>query len=62
MKQRPELVSASLMTGISTERLESGKRFIVVDQLALSQDEHGAKMNLKLSALFIDDGEPRATR
>ena len=44
------------------DRVESGKRFIVVDQLALSQDEHGAKMNLKLSALFIDDGEPRATR
>ena len=44
------------------DRVESAKRFIVVDQLALSQDEHGAKMNLKLSALFVEDGEPRATR
>ena len=42
-------------------RVQSAKRFIVIDQMALSQDEGGGRMNLKLSAIF-KDGEPRATR
>ena len=43
-------------------RIESAKRFIVVDQMALSQDELGASLNLKLSALFKEDGAPLASR
>lgn len=43
-------------------RIESAKRFIVVDQMSLSQDEQGARMSLKLSALFKEDGDPRAAR
>lgn len=42
-------------------RIESAKRFIVVDQMALVQEEGGARMNLKLSAIF-KDGESRATQ
>jgi hypothetical protein len=41
-------------------RIESAKRFIVVDQMALDQEEGGARMNLKLSAVFKDGGS-RAT-
>ena len=41
-------------------RIESAKRFIVVDQMALAQEEEGARMNLKLSAIF-KDGDARAT-
>jgi len=41
-------------------RIESTKRFILVDQMGLSRDEGGARMNLKLSAIFKDGG-PRAT-
>jgi hypothetical protein len=33
-------------------RVETAKRFIVVDEMQLSQDEQGAKMNLRLSAIF----------
>jgi Tfp pilus assembly protein PilO len=42
-------------------RIESTKRFIVVDQMALVREEDGARMNLKLSAIF-KDGDPRATQ
>lgn len=42
-------------------RIESAKRFIVVDQMALVQEEDGARMNLKLSAIF-KEGDPRATQ
>lgn len=42
-------------------RIQAAKRFIVVDQMALAQDEAGARMNLKLSAVF-KDGESRATK
>jgi len=41
-------------------RIEATERFIVVDQMGLSRDEGGARMNLKLSAIF-KDGDPRAT-
>lgn len=39
-------------------RIESAKRFIVVEQMALAEEEAGAKMNLKLSAIF-KDGDSR---
>lgn len=39
-------------------RLETTKRFIVIDQMALAEDEEGARMSLKLSAIF-KDGDPR---
>ena len=42
-------------------RIESAKRFIVVDQMALAQEEDGARMNLKLSAIF-KDGDARAAQ
>jgi Tfp pilus assembly protein PilO len=42
-------------------RLESTERFIVVDQMALVQEEDGARMNLKLSAIF-KEGDARATQ
>ncbi len=42
-------------------RIESARRFIVVDQMALAQEEGGARMNLKLSAIFKDGGD-RATQ
>lgn len=42
-------------------RIESAKRFLVVDQMALAQDEEGARMNLKLSAIF-KEGDTRATQ
>jgi Tfp pilus assembly protein PilO len=41
-------------------RIEGARRFIVVDQMALSEDEQGARMSLKLSVIF-KDGESRAT-
>lgn len=37
-------------------RVETAKRFLVVDQMALSEDEGGARMSLKLSALFRGGG------
>ena len=37
-------------------RVAASKRFIVVDQMALSEDEQGAKMSLRLSAIFRDGG------
>lgn len=50
-------------TGLSgfLARVESAKRFIVVDQMSLSEDQAGARMSLKLSVIF-KDGEPRASR
>ena len=42
-------------------RIESAKRFIVVDQMALIREEDGARMNLKLSAIF-KDGDSRAAQ
>jgi hypothetical protein len=42
-------------------RVASTKRFIVVDQMGLSDAEGGARMNLTLSAIF-KDGTPDATR
>jgi Tfp pilus assembly protein PilO len=42
-------------------RIESTKRFIVVDQMALVQEEQGARMNLKLSAIF-KEGDTRASQ
>ena len=42
-------------------RIESAQRFIVVDQMALSQDEQGARMNLRLSVIF-KDGDTHASR
>lgn len=36
-------------------RIETAKRFIVVDQMSLSRNEEGAKMNLKLSAVFKEE-------
>ncbi len=42
-------------------RIERASRFIVVDQMALARDEEGARMNLRLSAVFKDEDarEPR---
>jgi len=42
-------------------RLERSSRFIVVDQMALSRDPSGARMNLELSAVFTGEGS-RASR
>jgi Tfp pilus assembly protein PilO len=42
-------------------RIGSTRRFIVVDQMALAQDEQGARMNLTLSAIF-KDGDSRASQ
>jgi Tfp pilus assembly protein PilO len=42
------------------DRIETTKRFIVVDQMGLTRDEGGARMNLKLSAIFKEGGA-RAT-
>jgi Tfp pilus assembly protein PilO len=42
------------------DRIEGARRFIVVDQMALAEDEQGARMNLKLSVVF-KDGDSRAT-
>ncbi len=42
-------------------RVESARRFIVVDQMALAQEERGARMSLKLSAIF-KDGDSRAAQ
>ncbi|MBK5255516.1 MAG: hypothetical protein JJE39_05740 [Vicinamibacteria bacterium] len=36
-------------------RIEKTSRFIVVDQMALTRDEDGGRMNLKLSAIFKDE-------
>lgn len=42
-------------------RIAAAKRFIVVDQMSLSQDQESAKMSLKLRAVFTD-GESREAR
>lgn len=42
-------------------RIESGRRFILVEQMALTQDDQAARMNLKLSAIF-KEGDSRASR
>jgi Tfp pilus assembly protein PilO len=42
-------------------RIEAAKRFIVVDQMALAREEDGARMSLKLSAIF-KEGDTRATQ
>ena len=42
-------------------RIGSTPRFIVVDEMALAQDEQGARMNLTLSAIF-KDGDLRASQ
>jgi hypothetical protein len=42
-------------------RIQSARRFFVVDQMALAHEEAGARMNLKLSAVF-KEGESRAAR
>lgn len=42
-------------------RIAATRRFIVVDQMALSENEQGARMSLKLSAVFTD-GDARATQ
>ncbi|MBX7183812.1 MAG: hypothetical protein K1Y01_01580 [Vicinamibacteria bacterium] len=42
-------------------RIESAKRFLLVEQMALSQEDQGAKMNLRLSAIF-KDGDTRAAQ
>jgi Tfp pilus assembly protein PilO len=36
-------------------RIERASRFIVVDQMALVRDEQGARMNLKVSAIFKEE-------
>lgn len=43
-------------------RIEGASRFIVVDQLALSRDQEGARMNLQLSAIFRSEEDPLASR
>lgn len=52
--------SYSNLTGFLS-RIAATERFIVVDQMALTENEQGARMSLKLSAVFTD-GDPRATR
>lgn len=52
--------SYSNLTGFLS-RVESTRRFIVVDQMALAQEERGARMSLKLSAIF-KDGDSRASQ
>ncbi len=42
-------------------RVAASHRFIVVDQMSLSQDEQAARMSLRLSAVFTE-GETRASR
>lgn len=37
-------------------RIETARRFLVVEQLALSEEERGARMSLKVSALFREGG------
>ena len=37
-------------------RLEAARRFMVVDQMALTEDDQGARMSLKISAIFKDGG------
>ncbi len=37
-------------------RVGSARRFLVVDQMALSEDDQGARMSLTLSAIFKEDG------
>jgi len=39
-------------------RIAAAKRFIVVDQMSLSQDQEAAKMSLKLRAIFTDGESP----
>jgi len=42
-------------------RIGATRRFIVVDEMALAQDDQGARMNLTLSAIF-KDGDSRASQ
>ncbi len=42
-------------------RIAAAKRFIVVDQMSLTQDQEAAKMSLKLRAVFTD-GAPLESR
>lgn len=42
-------------------RIAAARRFIVVDQMSLSQEQEAAKMSLKLRAVFTD-GESRESR
>ena len=55
--------SYASLTGF-LERIESERRFIVVDQMALNEDQGGgARMNLKLSAIFKEkEGSPLAAQ
>lgn len=39
-------------------RVERGKRFLIVDQLSLAEEEKGARMTLRLSALFRGESAP----
>ena len=41
-------------------RIEIARRFIVVEQMAIAQDDQAARMNLKLSAIF-KEGDTNAT-
>ena len=52
--------SYSNLTGFLA-RIASARRFIVVEQMALAQEEQGARMSLRLSAIF-KDGDTRATQ
>jgi|CXWL01.1.fsa_nt_gi Tfp pilus assembly protein PilO len=52
--------SYSNLTGFLS-RIAATKRFIVVDQMALSENEQGARMSLRLSAVFTE-GDANATQ
>jgi Tfp pilus assembly protein PilO len=52
--------SYSNLTGFLS-RIAATSRFIVVDQMALSENEQGARMSLQLSAVFTE-GDARATQ
>lgn len=42
-------------------RIETARRFLVVDQMALTEEDQGARMSLKISAIF-KDGDSLAAR
>lgn len=52
--------SYSNLTGFLS-RIAATSRFIVVDQMALAENEQGARMSLQLSAVFTE-GDARATQ
>lgn len=52
--------SYSNLTGFLS-RIAATRRFIVVDQMALTENEQGARMSLRLSAVFTE-GDARATQ